>query len=142
MIGRRAYIRVGFIVLALLLLAPVLAAIVGHAIGPGILHPMNLNPNRAKEAEAMLARIGAVKDDFYVGARDGAQLRGWKVRPKNSNANWILMFHGVSDNRTGILGHAEFLLRHGYNVVMMDARAHGESGETWLPTAGRNATIP
>ena len=38
------------------------------------------------------------------------------------------MFHGVSDNRTGILGHAEFLLRHGYNVVMMDARAHGESG--------------
>jgi hypothetical protein len=39
-----------------------------------------------------------------------------------------LLFHGVSDNRTGVLGHAELLLRHGYNVVMMDSRAHGESG--------------
>lgn len=38
------------------------------------------------------------------------------------------MFHGVSDNRTGVLGHAELLLRHGYSIVMMDARAHGESG--------------
>jgi alpha-beta hydrolase superfamily lysophospholipase len=40
----------------------------------------------------------------------------------------VLLFHGVSDNRTGVLGHAEFLLRHGYGVVVMDSRAHGESG--------------
>jgi fermentation-respiration switch protein FrsA (DUF1100 family) len=40
----------------------------------------------------------------------------------------VLLFHGVSDNRTGDLGHAEFLLRHGYSVVMMDSRAHGQSG--------------
>jgi uncharacterized protein len=40
----------------------------------------------------------------------------------------VLLFHGVSDNRTGTVGYAEFLLRHGYSVVMMDSRAHGESG--------------
>jgi len=47
---------------------------------------------------------------------------------RSHGGDWILLFHGVSDNRTGVLGPAELLLRHGYNVVMMDSRAHGESG--------------
>jgi alpha-beta hydrolase superfamily lysophospholipase len=55
-------------------------------------------------------------------------LRGWKVRPKNPNGNWVLLFHGVADNRIGIVSHSEFLLRSGYSIVMMDARAHGASG--------------
>jgi uncharacterized protein len=55
-------------------------------------------------------------------------LRGWKIRPPLPIGDWVLLFHGVSDNRTGVLGHAEFLLRRGYSVVMMDSRAHGESG--------------
>ncbi len=40
----------------------------------------------------------------------------------------MLPFHDVSDNRTGVLGPAQFLLRQGYSVVMMDSRAHGSSG--------------
>jgi alpha-beta hydrolase superfamily lysophospholipase len=39
----------------------------------------------------------------------------------------VLVFHGVADNRMGVLNHAELLLREGYSVVMMDARAHGAS---------------
>ena len=35
---------------------------------------------------------------------------------------------GVADNRTGMLGAAELLLRHDFSLVMMDARAHGKSG--------------
>jgi alpha-beta hydrolase superfamily lysophospholipase len=61
-------------------------------------------------------------------APDGIALRGWKVRPPSPNGNWVLLFHGISDNRTGVLGPAEFLLRHSYSVVMMDSRAHGQSG--------------
>ena len=60
-----------------------------------------------------------------VHAPDGALLRGWKVRPKNPNGIWVLLFHGVADNRIGVIGQSEFLLRAGYSVVMMDARAHG-----------------
>jgi hypothetical protein len=62
------------------------------------------------------------------GSGASIELRGWKIRSRFSSDDWILMFHGVSDNRTGVLGHAELLLRQGYNVVMMDSRAHGESG--------------
>jgi alpha-beta hydrolase superfamily lysophospholipase len=89
---------------------------------------MNLNPERVAQTAAMLARTGARKEDFEVEAPDGAILQGWKVRAHQPNGNWILVFHGISDNRTGNLGHAEFLLRNGYNVVMMDSRAHGHSG--------------
>jgi alpha-beta hydrolase superfamily lysophospholipase len=120
--------RLAYIVIALLLLAPVGAGLVGRAIGPGLLHPMRLNPERLQQTAEMLKRSGAAKEDFHVRAPDGVELRGWKIRPQSPNGDWVLLFHGVSDNRTGILGHAEFLLRHGFSVVMMDSRAHGESG--------------
>jgi len=103
-------------------------ALIGRAIGPGVLHPARLNSERSAETEAMLDRTGATKVDFDVRAPDGITLRGWQVRPPSPNGDWVLLFHGVSDNRTGLLGAAEILLRHGYSVVMMDLRAHGESG--------------
>jgi uncharacterized protein len=103
-------------------------ALVGRTLGAGAVHPMRLDPDRATETRAMLARTGAIKTDFDVRAPDGVELRGWKVRPPSPNGDWVLLFHGVSDNRTGVLGAAEILLRHGYSVVMMDSRAHGESG--------------
>lgn len=112
----------------LILLLSALSAIAGPSLGHAVLHPQNLNPKREAETAAMLRRTGATKEDFVVRAPDGTELRGWKVRPASPTGDWLLLFHGVSDNRTGNLGHAEFLLRHGYSLVMMDLRAHGESG--------------
>jgi hypothetical protein len=122
------YIRFTYLILALLLLACIASALVGWVLGPGLLHPLNLNPKRAQQTDEMLKRTGATKEDFSVRAPDGIELRGWKIRPQSPKGDWVLLFHGVSDNRSGVLGHAEFLLRHGYNIVMMDSRAHGESG--------------
>src|SRR2546429_3855771 len=56
------------------------------------------------------------------------------------------LFHGVADNRVGVTGQAEVLLRAGYGVVMMDARAHGASeGSTatygWLERKDTRAVI-
>jgi uncharacterized protein len=76
----------------------------------------------------MLERTQSTQQEFDVRAPDGVQLRGSKVYPPTPNDDWVLLFHGVSDSRTGMLPHAEFLLRHGYSVVMMDARGHGDSG--------------
>jgi pimeloyl-ACP methyl ester carboxylesterase len=120
--------RVAYIAIIILALLPIAAAILGHAIGPGIFHPANLNPQREVETNQMLARTGAHKRDFTVRANDNTELRGWKITPPSPNQDWVLLFHGVSDNRSGVLGHGEFLLRHNYSLVMMDSRAHGESG--------------
>ena len=116
------------ILLVLIILSPGIAALAGEFIGPGVLHPANLNPERLEQTAQMLERTGATKEDFDVRTPDGVELRGWKIRPPSPNGDWVLLFHGVSDNRSGVLGQAEFLLRHGYGVVMMDARAHGKSG--------------
>lgn len=120
--------RLAYITIIILALLSAASTILGNAIGPGILHPANLNPQRIAETNQMLARTGAHNTDFTVRANDGAELRGWKIAPPSPNNDWVLLFHGVSDNRTGVLGHAEFLLCHNYSVVMMDSRAHGESG--------------
>lgn len=125
---RTYLIRFAYAALVLVLLSPVFAAFVGQALGPGLLHPRNFNPMRTEQTAEMLLRTAAKEEDFSVLASDGIELRGWKIRSRFSSDDWILMFHGVSDNRTGVLGHAELLLRQGYNVVMMDSRAHGESG--------------
>jgi len=124
---RRRLIRIALI---LLLLPPLLAAVAGWLVAPAFLHPIRreLTPDLIHEADASLAVTGSTREDFNVRAPDGALLRGWKVRPKNANGNWVLLFHGVADNRIGVIGHSEFLLRAGYSVVMMDARAHGASG--------------
>lgn len=125
---RAAFARSGYFLLVLLVLIPLLSVLAGRMLGAGALHPANLNPMRSTQTEEMLRRTGATKEDFSVRAPDGVELRGWKIRPRSPNGDWLLLFHGVSDNRTGDLGHAELLLRHGYSVVMMDSRAHGESG--------------
>ena len=143
--------RLTYVSIILVLLASAISGLVGHLIGAsvlrparlgplrdeeitailiraGLLHPAQLGPQRAEEIAGMLQRTSSTKEDFSVLTSDGVELRGWKVRPPSPNGDWVLLFHGVSDNRTGTAGYAEFLLRHGYSVVMMDSRAHGESG--------------
>ena len=124
---RRRLIRIALI---LLLFPPLLAAVGGWLAGPAFLHPIRreLTPDLIREADSSFAVTGSTREDFEVRAPDGVFLRGWKVRPKNPNGNWVLLFHGVADNRVGVIGQSEFLLRAGYSVVMMDARAHGASG--------------
>jgi hypothetical protein len=124
---RRLTIVAIIVVVALALLSAA-SGYIGNAIGPGVLNPANLNPERFDEAKQVFTRTNATKTDFTVRASDGVELRGWKAVPPAAHDDWVLLFHGVSDNRTGDLGHAEFLLRHGHSVVMMDSRAHGKSG--------------
>jgi uncharacterized protein len=131
---RRRLIR---ILLILLLLPPILAGIAGWLVAPGFLHPIRreFTPDLIREADASFTHSGGHREDFNVRAPDGILLHGWIVRPDHPNGSWVLLFHGVADNRVGVIAQSEFLLRAGYSVVMMDARAHGAS-EGQLATYG------
>src|SRR5580704_7880923 len=120
--------RLVYIAIAILALIPILAAIIGSGMGVGVLHPLHLNAMRMALADQVMADTHATKEDFTVTAPDGVELRGWKMRPPEPTGDWVMLCHGVGDNRTGTLAYASFLLRHGYSVVMMDSRAHGSSG--------------
>jgi uncharacterized protein len=123
---RRRLIRTALI---LLLLPPLLAALAGWLVAPWYLHPIRreLTPDLVREADASFTITHSQREDFAVRAADGVHLRGWKVTPPNSNGSWVLLFHGVAENRVGVIGQSEFLLRAGYSVIMMDARGHGLS---------------
>src|SRR5271154_6358739 len=142
---KRRLIRIAII---LLFFPPLLAAVGGWLAGPTFLHPLRreLPPDLIREADADFAVVHAQREDFTVTAPDGVTLRGWKVRPQSPNGSWVLVFHGVADNRVGGIGQACLLLRAGYSVVMMDARAHGASDGPiatygWLERRDTSASI-
>ena len=66
--------------------------------------------------------------DVSIVARDGVTLRAWIAHPQHGDGDAVILLHGVGDNRLGMLGSAEFLLAHGYTVLMPDSRAQGVSG--------------
>jgi fermentation-respiration switch protein FrsA (DUF1100 family) len=59
---------------------------------------------------------------------DSLTLAGWYVPPQNGAV--IILLHGYSGNRTGVIWHAQQLTAAGYGVLMYDERASGESGGT------------
>lgn len=73
--------------------------------------------------------IGAAPSAAYrpvtFEASDGLELSGW-YRPSRNGAA-VLLVHGGGGNRMGSLRHAEMLARHGYGVLLYDARGRGES---------------
>jgi uncharacterized protein len=58
-------------------------------------------------------------------ATDGVHLSGW-YRPTRNGAT-LLVLHGGGGDRTGAVAHAKLLVRHGYGVLLYDARGRGKS---------------
>jgi alpha-beta hydrolase superfamily lysophospholipase len=117
------------ILLILILTPAIVAAVIGWLAGPSFLHPQRreLSPELIRESESAFAHLRTHAQEMEVRAADGVLLRGWKVRSHTPNGNWVLVYHGVADNRAGVLVQAQLLLESGYSVVMMDARSHGAS---------------
>ncbi len=101
-------------------------------LGPFILHPVRheISAKEVTSADKAFSEVCATRTDLVTTASDGVVLRGWKVRAAHPNGKWVLLLHGRSQNRLSMMGYARMLLTSGYSVVMMDARAHGESGGT------------
>ena len=96
-------------------------------LAEGALHVWNQHNAAPGEADA-LARQGAATWKPVRLSVDGAQLEAWLFTPARPNGAAVILMHGVADTRTGMSGHAPFLLRAGYTVLMPDSRGHGASG--------------
>ena len=92
------------------------------------LHPGRRPITDAEKDEVIAdAGEGAEVSDVSIVASDGAVLRGWRIRPAAPNGNVVLLLHGVGDNRLGVAGYADWLVRNHYTVILADSRAHGYS---------------
>jgi hypothetical protein len=79
-----------------------------YVLGAGSVHPprREFTSSLANQAKQDLAQISAATVDIGVIASDGAHLKGWIAtrNPGGDNrppTNWVLLFHGQSDNRAG-----------------------------------------
>jgi hypothetical protein len=99
-------------------------------VAEGTLHPQRrpITPQAQSEFEDRLASLHAHLAAVATSATDGTDLRAWNIVPSTPNGDAVILLHGMGDNRLGMIGYATLLLRHGFTVLMPDARAHGESG--------------
>jgi dienelactone hydrolase len=72
------------------------------------------------------ASLGLRYETVSFPTTDGVSLAAWWVPPTNGAA--LVLRHGAGSNRADTLDHAAVLARHGYGVLLLDARGHGGSG--------------
>ena len=68
-------------------------------------------------------------NDFNITVEDTITLKGWfvftdAIKPHGT----IFLLHGIGSNKSAMLENAKLLVSNGYNCVLYDARANGESG--------------
>ena len=56
---------------------------------------------------------------------DGVRLAGWYLPSTNRAA--VVLLHGAGSTRSDVLDEAAVLAAHGFGVLMIDARGHGDS---------------
>jgi uncharacterized protein len=124
--SRRKVTRILGIVTVVYLVA---CGAMGVFLAEAALHPWREPIRYRAEERALFAeKYHAGLQEVAITAADGVTLRAWFVRRSPNNGSVIVLLHGVGDNREGVASYAEFLLQHGYGVLLPDSRAQGESG--------------
>ena len=119
---RRGFVAVGAVVVGFYAVFPIGAAIfVTHT-----------------PREPIDSTFSVPHEEISFETSDGLTLRGWYAPSHNGAA--IVLVHGAGGSRLGPRKHAHLLARHGYGVLLYDARGRGESdGDplgfdwTWQP---------
>ncbi|MBT3201310.1 MAG: alpha/beta fold hydrolase [Phycisphaerales bacterium] len=84
-------------------------------------------------ADKLLAR-GKISSHHRIPAADGIELDVWVINARGKNTEslppsrgTVMILHGILDSKARFFGMAQEMANMGYNVVMLDHRAHGRS---------------
>jgi pimeloyl-ACP methyl ester carboxylesterase len=77
-------------------------------------------------------------DPIAVEGERGIVIRGWTIA-NDCRCGVVLLLHGSGGQRESMLPRARFLHRAGYGVVLVDMRAHGQSGGAYTTFGGRES---
>jgi hypothetical protein len=103
--------------------------IIVYLIGPRIiLHPARRVVLIDGRVVRSPAEFGLNYEDVEIRADDGAVLKGWLIKSEGALGCNVIYLHGIHTNKTFGIKHARFLAGSGFNVLLVDMRAHGESG--------------
>lgn len=87
-----------------------------------------IRPTRVLIGDLTPSKYGLKYKDFNITVEDTIVLRGWFVfsdstKPKGT----IFLLHGIGSNKAAMLANAKSLVAAGFNCVLYDSRANGES---------------
>jgi pimeloyl-ACP methyl ester carboxylesterase len=105
---------------------PLSAVVVMYALFPGLIA---VYITHAPRYQITSIELGRPYEDVEFETRDGLTIRASYVPSQNGAA--VILLHGSGGARIRPVDHAQMLLDHGYGVLLVDARGHGESdGQT------------
>jgi alpha-beta hydrolase superfamily lysophospholipase len=67
-------------------------------------------------------------DTVMFKTRNGIAIEAWYAQPDSGSKGTVILFHGLASNKGNLLQEADEFLYLGYNVMLVDLRAHGNSG--------------
>jgi uncharacterized protein len=64
----------------------------------------------------------------YFITKDNIKIEGWYIPVPANAKGTIILFHGHGSTKSGIINEAEAFRKMGYHTLLVDFRAHGNSG--------------
>jgi len=114
----------------------IVATFVGvYFIAKPLMHAYVLAHPRRWPAELTPEQAGRPVERVTLTSTDGLELAGWFV--SGGSGATVVVSHGSGANGASAYGGVAFLVRAGYNVLVFDHRAHGQSGGAFT-TLGPN----
>jgi pimeloyl-ACP methyl ester carboxylesterase len=104
---------------------PIALALVAFVVYPVLTAVYATAQPHARLGSATPATRGRTYTDVRFRTADGITLSGWYLPSRDGAA--VALLHGASSTRSSVLDQAVALNRHGYGVLLFDARGHGRS---------------
>jgi pimeloyl-ACP methyl ester carboxylesterase len=100
-----------------------------YGVFPSLYARAVAHPARSPVCCTTPADRGLAYEEVSFSSADALTLYGWYLPTRNGAA--VIVAHGIGGNRLGHLEQGAALARHGYGVLLLDQRAHGQSeGDT------------
>lgn len=64
----------------------------------------------------------------YLYTKDSIKIEGWYFKTDSAAKGTVVMFHGHGGTKSGIMNEAAAFRKMGYHTLLVDFRAHGNSG--------------
>jgi uncharacterized protein len=129
----RTFKRISLVALAVVVLGVIALYIaVEHVLPYSSIRPHRVTHSdivNAIHAEPTPEALGMRSEQFNITVEDSIVLKGWFIHADSSRPlGTVLLLHGIASCKEAMLPAARSLVRVGFNCILYDMRAHGESG--------------
>ena len=95
------------------------------------------DPAKMQEYMVKMAPVGEwmekqTFEDIFITARDGIRLHALYLAAEEKSDRIVILHHGFTSKAADNSTHAKFFHEMGYEVLLLDLRAHGESGGKYV----------